>query len=87
MDQWYTHHHEKGANMSTAMRLIFITFVGFLRCSSVMLTDSLRAQELEGLEAAQNNQPAPTNLSPEESRKHSSIAPVDLPRNFVWAGS
>lgn len=35
-----------------------------------MLTDSLPAQELEGLEAAHNTQPAPTSMSPEEARKH-----------------
>ncbi|MGQ0557544.1 MAG: molybdopterin-dependent oxidoreductase [Nitrospiraceae bacterium] len=56
--------------MSTVIRFMFITFLGFLGCSSVLLTDSLHAQEIEGLEAAQNNQPAPSNLSPEESRKH-----------------
>lgn len=56
--------------MIASTRFMFIVFVGFLGCSSVVLTDSLRAQEIEGLEAAQNTQPAPTNMSPEESRKH-----------------
>jgi len=47
-----------------------IAFLGFFGGSSVMLADSLHAQEVEGLEAAHNTQPAPTNMSPEESRKH-----------------
>jgi len=56
--------------MTASTRLMGIVFVGFLGCSSAMLTDSLQAQEIEGLEAAQNTQPAPTNMSPEEARKH-----------------
>jgi len=56
--------------MRTSLRLLSIAFLGFLGGSSVMLTDSLHAQEVEGLEAAYNTQPAPVNMSPEESRKH-----------------
>lgn len=56
--------------MSTSLRLMSIAFLGFFGGSSVMLADSLHAQEVEGLEAAHNTQPAPTNMSPEESRKH-----------------
>lgn len=56
--------------MSTSLRLISIAFLGFLGGSGLTLTDSLHAQEIEGLEAADNRQPAPTNMSPEESRNH-----------------
>ncbi len=56
--------------MPLSWRLVFIALVGFLGGSSLILTDSLRAQDIEGLEAADNRQPAPTNLSPEEARKH-----------------
>ncbi|MBS0167701.1 MAG: molybdopterin-dependent oxidoreductase [Nitrospira sp.] len=56
--------------MIVSARLMSIVFVGFLGCSSAILTDSLKAQGIEGLEAAQNTQPAPMNMSPEEARKH-----------------
>jgi hypothetical protein len=56
--------------MTASTRLMCMAFVGFLGCSSAMLIDSLQAQEIEGLEAAQNTQPVPTNMSPEEARKH-----------------
>ena len=56
--------------MKVSMQLMFIALVSFLGCSSLFATPVLQAQEIEGLEAAQNSQPAPTNMSPEESRKH-----------------
>jgi Oxidoreductase molybdopterin binding domain len=56
--------------MTTSMRFIFIMLVGLLGYSNVVMTESLQAQEIESLEAAHNTQPAPTNLSPDEARKH-----------------
>lgn len=55
--------------MKIPMRLLSIT-VGVVGCLSVMFTGSLRAQEIDGLETAQNHQPAPLDMSPEQSRKH-----------------
>ncbi|MBS0156088.1 MAG: molybdopterin-dependent oxidoreductase [Nitrospira sp.] len=56
--------------MSVSTRLLFMAFVSVIASSSLVLPASLRAQETEGLEAAHNKQPAPTNMSPEEARKH-----------------
>lgn len=61
--------------MTASTRLLLITLLGFLECSSIVPADSLRAQEIEGLEAAHNNQPAPPNMSPEEARQHFSNCP------------
>ena len=72
--------------MSASLRLIFIAFFGIWVGLNIMLTRSLHAQELEGLEAAQNNQPAPTNLSPEESRNHFLNCPGGPSTQFRMGG-
>ncbi len=72
--------------MPSSWRLVFVALVGFLGCSSVMLTDSLRAQDMEGLEAADNKQPAPANLSPEEARKHYLSCPGGPSTHFRLGG-
>ena len=72
--------------MSTSLQLISIAFLGILGGSSVMLTDSLHAQDIEGLEAAHNTQPAPTNMSPEEARKHFLNCPGGSSSQFRLGG-
>lgn len=72
--------------MTTSLRLMFIALVGFLGCSSLILTDSLRAQDIEGLEAADNRQPAPTNMSPEEARQHNLNCPGGPSTQFRLGG-
>lgn len=72
--------------MPSSWRLVFIALVGFLGCSSVVIPASLRAQEVEGLEAADNKQPAPTNMSPEEARKHSLNCPGGPSTQFQLGG-
>ncbi len=72
--------------MTTATRLLFFVLVGFLGCSGFLGTDTLGAQDVEGLEAADNKQPAPTNLSPEESRKHFLNCPGGPSTQFRLAG-
>ncbi|MGE3977424.1 MAG: molybdopterin-dependent oxidoreductase [Nitrospira sp.] len=72
--------------MPSSWRLVFIVLVGFLGCSSVVIPDSLRAQEVEGLEAADNKQPAPTNMSPEEARQHQLNCPGGPSTQFRLGG-
>lgn len=72
--------------MKVSMRLMFIALVSFLGCSSLFATPVLQAQEIEGLEAAQNSQPAPTNMSPEESRKHFLSCPGGPSAQFHLGG-
>lgn len=82
----YSYNMRKGAYMTSSWRLVFIALVGFLGCSSLILTDSLRAQDIEGLEAADNRQPAPTNMSPEEARKHHLNCPGGPSTQFRLGG-
>lgn len=72
--------------MPSSWRLVFVALIGFLGCSSLVLTDSLRAQDIEGLEAADNRQPAPTNMSPEEARRYSLNCPGGPSTQFRLGG-
>jgi hypothetical protein len=72
--------------MRTSLRLLSIAFLGVLGLS-VMLPHSLQAQELEGLEATQNNQPVPANLSPEDARKHFLNCPGGPSAQFRLGGN
>lgn len=66
------------------LMVLAIFYVGI--GSDWLRADSLRAQELEGLEAAHNTQPAPTNMSPEEARKHAVNCPGGTSSHFRLGG-
>ncbi|MBS0151104.1 MAG: molybdopterin-dependent oxidoreductase [Nitrospira sp.] len=72
--------------MTLSMRLMLVGLVSFLGYTSALTTSALHAQEIEGLEAAQNNQPAPTNMSPEESRRHFLNCPGGPSAQFRLSG-
>jgi hypothetical protein len=56
--------------MGLFMRIIPVLLLAAFLGESFVVVDSVSAQEINALEAAQNVQPAPTNMSPEEARRH-----------------
>lgn len=66
--------------------LMSLALVGVVGLMNVAMPESLRAQEREGMEAADNKQPPPTNLSPEEARKHFLNCPGGSSTQFRLGG-
>ncbi|HMS82337.1 MAG TPA: molybdopterin-dependent oxidoreductase [Nitrospira sp.] len=76
----------KGDILRSSFRIILAILVALLAGTRSGTLPLAFAQETDGLEAASNNQPTPTNLSPEAARQHFQNCPGGPSAQFRLGG-